>query len=224
MNKVSPRSRATTFVVGAISGAVVALFWNHGGETPEREHVELAAWPETAKTSIAPATDSAAVAEILVSQLDENQDVPETTQIVQTYSENTPQLPSVYLEMLGPLVEKITLQDLHATFSREPRHDAWAFDVESAIAQKVVEMGISEWAVVEHIECRAMTCEIAGYYTGDGKPRAPKIVQNIDRAIWWHDHISSHTHRANADGFDRFLTIVTAQSFPNRTRPPRPLN
>ena len=224
MSNVNFRNRATTFLMGAIFGAVVTLSWGHGNDRLERELPKLAAQPDNTTTSTAPATSSSATTEIPVSQLTENQDTPDTGPIVQGDYENIPIIPSIYVEMLGPPVDKVTLQDLHATFGREPRHDAWAFEVESAIAQEVVDKGIAEWAVVEHIECRAMTCEIAGYYTGDGKPRAPKLVQYIDRAIWWHDHISSHTYNANPDGFDRFLTIVTAQSFANRTRPPRPLN
>ena len=216
MNKINLRNRATTFLIGAIFGAVVVLWWNYGSEKLERELPKLAAQPENTATSTASATSGSAVTETPVNQSTENRGIPDSV--------NESNTPLIYVEMLGPLVEKVTLQDLHATFVKEPRHDAWAFEVESAIAQKIVDMEIAKWAVVEHIECRVMTCEIAGYYTGDDKPRAPKLVQNIDRSIWWHDHIASHTYNANPDGFDRFLTIVTAQSFPNRTRPPRPLN
>ena len=217
-------NRAITFVIGAIFGAVAVLSWGHSSGWLERESQMPAVHPENTTTSTAPVNSRSAVTEAPVSQLMEDQDIPVIAQTVQTDHEYESNTPSIYVNMLGPPIDKVTLQDLHATFIKEPRHDAWAFEVESAIAQEVVDREIAAWAVVEHIECRAMTCEIAGYFTGDGKPRTPKFVRYMDRSIWWHDNISSHTYNSNPDGFDRFMTIVTAQSFPNRTRPPRPLN
>lgn len=213
--------QVVTFVTGGLVGAFVVMSLDRG---------DLGAATESASGS--GAVESASISEhaerVTNVAAQRFEAVPATqarsgepaAQAAERYPSNTP---AIYLEMMGLPVEKVTVQDLHATFEQEPRHDAWAFAVENALAQKIVDLNIAEWAVVEQIECRAMTCEIAGYYTGDGEPRAPQIVQSIDRVVWFHDNMSSRTHVANPDGFDRFLTIVTARSMPSRRRTPKPL-
>jgi hypothetical protein len=218
------RNRLGIFVIGAACGVVIALTLGRVGDNVDQDSTPLAAQSEGTMGNVSHGTDVVAPATESTSQPTENQESPDLSQAFQYEREDSVSMPSVYLDMMGPAVEKVTIQDLHATFQNEPRHDAWAFEVESAIAQKIVDIGANEWAVVEHIECRAMTCEIAGYYTGDGRPRAPKVAQDIDRTIWWHDHIASQTYVSSTDEIDRFLTIVTAQRYPERTRSPKPLN
>jgi hypothetical protein len=138
--------------------------------------------------------------------------------------ENLPNTPQVYVDLLGPSYRSVTGEDLHWTFAKEIRHQAWAYHVETEIMQDVEDNDVAKWTVIEHIECREMTCEVAGYFVGDSKAHPQDIVKDIDRAIWWHEQFSVHSMRGAAGGMERFLIIITAQDFGDRIRPPRPLN
>lgn len=216
------RSRAITFVVGVAFGAAVVLGLDRGDAQRSSAVVEQSVHIQNQTTSAGNNNVNTASAD---GEESENLEIPFNEQAPQADYPAASGAASVYVDMFGPPIEKVTHHDLHATFLQEPRHDAWAFDVENAIAQKVVDLEIARYAVIEHIECRAMTCEIAGYYTVDRENRPPiHLIQNIDRAIWFHDNMSSRTYNANPDGFDRFLTIGTARTIPQRTRDPRPLD
>ena len=144
--------------------------------------------------------------------------------LVEVNAANLPNTPPVYVELLPPSWREVSLEDLHWTFARESRHEAWAFQVETELAQHVEDKNVSNSLVVEHIECREMTCEVAGYLLGDEEIRIQELLSDFDRSIWWHEQYSMHSMRGNKGGMKRFLLIITAQSFDNRIRPPRPLN
>ena len=216
------KNRAITFLVGVAFGAAVVLGLYRGDAQPSAAIVEQSVHIQNQSTSAGNNNVTTASTD---DGKNEDLDLPVNEQAPQADYRAGFGAASVYVDMLGPPIEKVTHHDLHATFVQEPRHDAWAFDVENAIAQKVVDLEVARYAVIEHIECRAMTCEIAGYYTVDRENRPPiHLIQNIDTAIWFHDNMSSHTYNANPDGFDRFLTIGTARSIPVRTRDPHPLD
>lgn len=222
MNNGSLGSRVITFLVGAMVGAVVVNSLNRNDDRPSA--VAAAASGEIEGTAT-PASSDAKVASNPINEKPEGEVPSADVDLPQNNNQTGIGMPSIYLDMFGPPIVRVTHHDLHATFMQEPRHDAWAFDVENAIAQKAVDLEVAKWAVVEHIECRSTTCEIAGYYTVDRDNRPPMhLVQNIDKAIWFHDNMASNTYNANPDGFDRFFTIVTARSIPVRTREPHPLD
>jgi hypothetical protein len=143
---------------------------------------------------------------------------------VVVYAANLPNTPPAYVKLLPPSWREVSLEDLHWTFAREPRHEAWAFDVETQLAQHVEDKEVANQLVVEHIECREMTCEVAGYLLGDEGPHIQELFSDFDKSVWWHEQFSMHSMRGDAGGMRRFLLIITAQSFDNRVRPPRPLN
>jgi hypothetical protein len=138
---------------------------------------------------------------------------------------NLPDTPQVYVDLLSPPKHIVTGADVHWTFARETRHEAWAFDVETEIAQELYDKNVAEWAVIEHIECREMTCEVAGYHVGESDVHPPDLVQDVDRSIWRHEEFRVFSTRGRSEGgMRRFILIITGYPYSDRSRPPMPLN
>ncbi|MEL7536073.1 MAG: hypothetical protein AAFM91_03335 [Pseudomonadota bacterium] len=145
-----------------------------------------------------------------------------------------PNTPAVYIEMLSPPTEYVTLADLHLTFAHEPRDGAWAYGVESAISTYIAENDVASHAVFEHVECRKYTCELAGYYVGrsavvvsqfgsDPDFDARDVLDGVDAEAWWHTGRTSYSMGGNPDGLPRFLIIVTGADIGERGRPAKKL-
>lgn len=156
----------------------------------------------------------------ITSSRNENAD-SESSAITTILPEDRPNTPSVYVEMLGPSYQNVSLEDLHLTFGSEHRDEGWAFAVESEISQYIANNGVADWAEIEYIECRKSICEIAGYLRGDTTHDAREIVDGISSSTWWHSEKSVHLMESNPDGLERFLVFVTGLDFENRMRQPR---
>lgn len=135
-----------------------------------------------------------------------------------------PNTPPVYVELLPPSRRGVSLEDLHWTFARETRHESWAFQVETEIRRHIENKNVSNRLVLEHIECREKTCEVAGHLLNDEAFPTQELLADFDRTIWWHERYSMHSVSGHAGGMRRVLLIITAQDFSDRIRPPRPLN
>lgn len=132
-----------------------------------------------------------------------------------------PNTPPVYVDMLGPSYESISLADLHLTFSQQTRDEAWAFGVESEIMQYIANNNVAELAEIEYIECRKSICEIAGYLRGEGDFDAREILDNIGESTWWYPSMSTHIMSHNSGDLDYFVVIATGLELRGRPREPR---
>jgi len=138
---------------------------------------------------------------------------------------NLPNTPQVYVDLIRSPRYMVTGADVHWTFARETRHEAWAFDVETEIAQELYDKNVAEWAVIEHIECREKTCEVAGYHIGESDVHPQDWVQDVDRSIWRHEQFRVFSTRGRSEGgMRRFILIITGYPYSDRSRPPMPLN
>jgi hypothetical protein len=154
----------------------------------------------------------------IISVQDTNSKPPENSTIS---PEKRPNTPPVYVQMLSPSYQSVSIEDLHFTFANQSRDDGWAFAVESEISQFVANNGVAEWAEIEYVECRKSICEIAGYLHGDTTHDAREIVDGISSATWWHSEKSVHLMESDRDGLQRFMVLVSGLSFENRVRQPR---
>jgi hypothetical protein len=207
--------RALLLLVGFAVGVLVSRVVDSGDEDSMVESPAIRQSSDDSSLVKSPTSDLPVL---------EDQDVDVVIETAQVDAENLPNTPQVYVDLLGPSWRSVSGEDLHWTFARETRHEAWAFQVETEIMQDVVDNEVATWAVIEHVECREMTCEVAGYLLGDSDIHPQEIVNDLDRSIWWHEQFSVHSIRGTAGGMERFLIILTAQSFDDRVRPPRPLN
>ncbi|MGH6947795.1 MAG: hypothetical protein ACREDZ_10745 [Kiloniellales bacterium] len=105
------------------------------------------------------------------------------------------------------------LSQIHSQFKNEQRDNSWADATESGIRLSIAKSGANDWATVEHIECRATICEIAGFMPDrmQHPELDPRELFPDDFGIgWWQGQIDMalRTHTYDDEGITRFLIIV----------------
>ena len=129
-------------------------------------------------------------------------------------------IPRIYDEIIGPPTRMTTIPNIHADFKNEPRDESWASAMESGIRHHIANSGTGDWAVVEYIECRSNTCEIAGYSMGGTENHPGNLLAGDFGAGWWQGHFNVYSTRHTYEGEEipRFILIVTRVDHESRLR------
>lgn len=94
-------------------------------------------------------------------------------------------MPSNYREMIGPVrPRQPSFAEQHADFASEPRDESWAVAMETGINDYVASSGATLGLVVEYVECRSRTCEIAGFQPDRNKGNVGSLY-TLPRQPWW---------------------------------------
>lgn len=119
-------------------------------------------------------------------------------------------IPSAYRDLVGPIPPpRLSSAEMHALFEKEPRDEAWAYSMETGINDHIATFGAGEGIVVEYVECRSQYCEIAGFAKEGYEPHFSKTLNDITRSGWWQAAGGTHYINGEADGFDRFVIIIS---------------
>lgn len=211
-----PLRSLAVFLVGAAVGALVIL-------TVVPRAVDAPACDEVVRyvedSIVAVTAEKTTPASEPIGGMDRTRDDIESDAVASPASR--PNTPPNYVEMLGPSYESVSLADLHLTFSRQSRDEAWAFGVESEIIQYIANKNVAELAEIEYIECRKSICEIAGYSRGDEDFDVREILKNVGESTWWYPSMSTHLMERRSGDLDYFIVIATGLELRERPRAPR---
>jgi len=116
-------------------------------------------------------------------------------------------MPSHYKEMIGPVrPRQVAFSERHANFASEPRNEPWAFAMETGINDFIAKLDPPLGLVVEYVECRARTCEIAGYRTG-GDSDDGRALNHLVQQPWWQGGNAISSSGYYIDGIEYFVNI-----------------
>ena len=199
------------FAAGLLVGvALIVSIGGHLRRTNELEPTSLDSTDTSASSAVVmePSPESDANARVMPDPVQESH--PKRAAQSEPLSTNTKliRMPQIYDELLAPPRRQVTIEDMHARFKAEPRDEVWATAMEAGLSHHFANSGSGDWAVVEYIECRAQTCEIAGYLIEGNELHPSKLVEGVVQSGWWQGGDSVASSRHKGSGPERFVLIL----------------
>jgi hypothetical protein len=94
-------------------------------------------------------------------------------------------LPLAYREQIGDVrPRRPSFSERHARFASEMRDESWAFAMEAGIRNFLAARAPSAGIVIDSVECRSESCEVAGYLT-DETDGLNSAIYSFTSEPWW---------------------------------------
>lgn len=194
-----------TFVIGLAAGVAAMLtvgLLDEGSQVQEN--------PALVTPQKGDVVDDCSVPSVVTAELDsEEGPINSGGETRPEFQSSVPEIrmPSNYQEMIGPVrTQPTTLAEMHANFASEPRVESWAIAMETGINDYIANSSPRLGVVVEYVECRSRTCEIAGYRI-DGESDRTASLRMMVQEPWWQGGRKSYLGGHWVDGVDYFVTI-----------------
>jgi hypothetical protein len=124
-------------------------------------------------------------------------------------------LPEQYTSLLGrtPGPRRMTPAENQEFFDADKRDEQWAYAMELGISQYFSANLSGEGMSIEHIECRARMCQIAGVVYPGFEDRLDEHLEAMRQSGWWQLSESQNTVGVgSAEGMYRFISYIPRNS------------
>lgn len=117
-------------------------------------------------------------------------------------------LPMKYAEQIGVArSRRPSFSERHAQFAAEQRNESWAFAMEAGIQNFLAAHAADSGIVIESVECRSKSCEVAGYVS-DESDGINSTIYGFTSEHWWDGGNSVSVKEFDLEGSTGFIFVT----------------